>query len=102
MKGIAWDFFGDPVDRCGLREGLCCLVGVSFVFYDVVGLGSLDEALNILHESHRISEKALIYYSEDIMHTRSRLAEDRDEGVVNMTAALRPAFDMGILDSKSV
>jgi hypothetical protein len=75
---------------------------VSFTLYDEVGLGSLDEALNILHESRRISEKALVYYLEDITHTRSRLAEGRDEGVVNMTAAVWPAFDVGILDSKSV
>ncbi len=36
------------------------------------------------------------------MHTRSHLAEGRDESVVDMAAAVGPAFDVGILDLKSV
>jgi hypothetical protein len=57
---IVWDFFGDPAEGFGLRKSLCCLVDVSFTLHDVVDLGALDDALNILHESHRSSEKALL------------------------------------------
>jgi hypothetical protein len=57
---IVWDFFGDPVEGFGLRKSLCCLVGLSFTLHNVVDLGALDDALNILYESHRISEKALV------------------------------------------
>lgn len=62
----------------------------------------LGDALDVFHKCHGIGENAFVDSLENVAHARACLAECRDEGVIDVAAAIGATFQKGSMNSESI